>query len=689
MAKGFPPFDGEVTGDEIVQFHPVEDEPTETIDLSSLFQQEISISGAFDVEKPELAPFAELLKAISVPTLLLGRSHQVETANDAFLNMAKVQGNLKGLTFSSIFPNPRAAREARWLLETVFTKRRPIIEERMLQIHDKRIWGRIHLRTLRVGRYQMVLAQIENLTAQKALRLVQKYEKLVRIFPIGIVEFKLRKPTVRAKPTQELLHSVQAARVVDGNTEFANMYRRENVEELIGMPLSGLFPPKGSAAIRVYEDWIRRGFAMHSFNTKETARDGRSLRFDNTFIANMEQNHLHGFWWLKQDVSEKAKIEEELLKAQKLESLGTLAGGIAHDFNNLLTGILSGISVAQLHLDPDNHATESIKCAASAAQRAQNLTRQLLTFSKGGAPITVSAQISHLLKDCASFVLRGSNVRCEFSIPDDLWPVKMDESQISQVVNNLIMNAMQAMPGGGTVLIRANKVHISEESRVPLERGRYVKVSISDRGIGIPRSHTRKIFDPYFSTKEQCTGLGLATSYSIIKKHGGMITVQSRVGVGSTFHFFLPAARTKPKPVFSHTGGFVRGAGKILVMDDEKIIRDLTQELLVNLGYEVVVAGDGNEAIQSYEDALAKGRPFDALIMDLTVPSGMGGVEAIKKLKELDPEVKAIVSSGYSNDPVMSDYEGYGFKAVLPKPYDGKQLSARLDNLLRSEATGE
>ena len=510
----------------------------------------------------------------------------------------------------------------------------------------------------------MVLAQIENLTAQKELRLVQKYEKLVKIFPIGIVEFKLHHPMVRAKPTDELLRSVQAARVIDGNTEFANMYRRENVEGLIGMTLSSLFPPKGSAAIRVYQDWIRRGFSVHSFTTKESARDGRSLRFDNTFIANMEHGHLHGFWWLKQDVSEKARIEKELLKAQKLESLGTLAGGIAHDFNNLLTGILSGISVAQLYLDPDNHAAKSIKCAASAAQRAKDLTRQLLTFSKGGAPITISAQISQLLKECASFVLRGSNVQCEFSIPKNLWPVRMDESQISQVVNNLILNAMQAMPGGGTVFIRANKVHISEESTVPLERGRYVKVSISDRGIGIPRSHIRKIFDPYFSTKEQCTGLGLATAYSIIKKHGGMITVQSRVGVGSTFHFFLPSARTRPKPIFAQTGELVRGEGKILVMDDEEIIRDLTQELLVNLGYEVVVAKDGGEAIQHYQDALAKGRPFDALIMDLTVPSGMGGIEAIKRLQELDPQVKAIVSSGYSNDPVMSDYKRYGFKAV-------------------------
>lgn len=687
MAKGFPPFDDDYDSDEGMPIRHMEDEPTETIDLSSLFRTELSLSGGFDVDKPELAPFAELLKAISVPTLLLGRSHKVEMANEAFVEMTKDRGNLKGLTFSSLFPNPRAAREAQLMLERVFTKRRPVIEEKMLQIHNTRIWGRIHLRTLRIGRYQMVLAQIENLTAQKELRLVQKYKKLVNIFPIGIIEFKLRTPMHRSRPVDELLESVRAALVVDGNTEFANMYKRETVEGLIGLSLSTLFPPKGPAAVKVYEDWIRRGFGVHSFNTKETSRTGEPLRFDNTFIANMDNDRLHGFWWLKQDVSEKARIEAELLKAQKLESLGTLAGGIAHDFNNLLTGILSGISVAQFHLEPGHQAAESIKCSAIAAQRAQDLTRQLLTFSKGGAPITTSAQISQLLRDCASFVLRGSNVQCEFSIPDNLWPVKIDESQISQVVNNLIINAMQAMPTGGTVLVRATKVHIGEESTVPLRQGRYVRVSISDRGVGIPRNDLRKIFDPYFSTKDKGTGLGLATSYSIIKKHGGMITVQSKVGLGSTFHFFLPAAVKEPASNGRKDGELVRGEGKVLIMDDEEFIRDLARELLVNLGYEVVAAKEGGEAVQRYKDSLAEGRPFDAVVMDLTVPGGMGGGEAIKKLQELDPGVKAIVSSGYSNDPVMSDYKRFGFRAVLPKPYDGRQLSVKLDELLRSETS--
>ena len=687
MTKGSPPFDTDLSNDEILPIHRQENEPTETIDLSNLFSREIALSGGFDFEKPELAPFAELLKAISVPTLLLGRSHRVEMANEAFLDIAEDHGNLKGLTFSSLFPNPRAAREAQLLLERVFTKRRPVIEEKMLQIHNKRIWGRIHLRTLRVGRKQMVLAQVENLTAQKELRLVQKYKKLVNIFPIGIVEFKLRAPMHSSGPIDELLESVQGARVIDGNTEFANMYNRENVDGLIGLPLSSLFPPKGTNAVKVYEEWIRRGFTVHSFNTKETGSNGESLRFDNTFIANVDQLRLHGFWWLKQDVSEKARIEAELLKAQKLESLGTLAGGIAHDFNNLLTGILGGISVSQLHLDPEHPAAESIKSAATAAERAQDLTRQLLTFSKGGAPITTSAQISQVLRDCASFVLRGSNVQCEFSIPNNLWPVKMDESQISQVVNNLIINAMQAMPDGGTVLVRASKVHVGEESTVPLKKGRYVRVSISDRGIGIPRQNIRKIFDPYFSTKDKGTGLGLATSYSIIKKHGGMITVQSKVGLGSTFHFFLPAARKDPVSVRPKTGDLIRGEGKILIMDDEKFIRDLAGELLKNLGYRVVAAKDGHEAVQRYEEALAEGKPFDVVLMDLTVPGGMGGVEALKRLQDLDPTVKAIVSSGYSNDPIMADYKRFGFAAVLPKPYDGKQLSGKLDDLLRGESS--
>lgn len=683
MTRGFPPVDEESESSSLRPIHKGEDEPTQTIDLSDLFRREISLSDNFDVDRPELAPFAELLKAISVPTLLLGRSHKVEMANEAFVELAKDLGNLEGLTFSSLFPNPRAAREAQLLLEKVFCERRPVIEERLLQIHKTRIWGRIHLRTLRVGRNKMVLAQIENLTAQKELRLIQKYKKLVNIFPIGIVEFKIRAPMPCAGPVNQLADAIQSARVVDGNTEFATMYKRGSVEGLIGLPFGSLFPCTGAAA-QICEDWIRRGFPVHSFNTRERGLGRGPLRFDNTFIANIDNARILGFWWLKRDVSEQARMEAELLKAQKLESLGTLAGGIAHDFNNLLTGILSGISVAQLHLEPWHRSADSIKSAAKAAQRAQDLTRQLLTFSRGGAPIRTSAQIPQLLRDCASFALRGSRVQCEFSIPDTLWPVKIDESQISQVVNNLIINAMQAMPGGGVILVRATKVNVGDDSTVPLPKGRYVKVSISDKGVGIPQKDIRKIFDPYFSTKDKGTGLGLATSYSIIKKHGGMITVRSKVGLGTTFHFFLPAAADKPPSVRTKPGQLVKGKGKVLIMDDEEFIRDLTNELLTHLGYEAACARDGKEAIQCYKEAMEAGRRFDVVVMDLTIPGGMGGMETIRTLRDIDPEVKAIVSSGYSNDPIMSDHERFGFKEILPKPYDGTQLSAKLDAVLNN-----
>ncbi|MCS6858937.1 MAG: PAS domain S-box protein [Abditibacteriales bacterium] len=385
------------------------------------------------------------------------------------------------------------------------------------------------------------------------------------------------------------------------------------------------------------------------------------------------------------DVTEKRKMEAELLKIEKLESLGVLAGGIAHDFNNILTAILGNISLATMYADPQSDLQQILTEAESACLRARDLTMQLLTFARGGAPIIRTASIANLLQDATRFTLRGSNVKCEFDIAEDLWAVQVDEGQISQVIHNLVINAQQAMPQGGTVKVTAENVAIGACEGVPLKAGRYVKISIEDSGIGIPEEHLSKIFDPYFTTKQKGTGLGLASAYSIIKNHDGYITVESELGVGTTFHVYLPASPEKvepPKGEMTRLETSPTKKGRILVMDDEEVIRDITREVLTRMGYEAEFAREGMEAVEMYRQAQAKGQVFDAVIMDLTVPGGMGGKEATRQLLEIDPHAKVIVSSGYSNDPIMANYEAYGFCGVVAKPYKVKDLVATLQSVI-------
>lgn len=385
-----------------------------------------------------------------------------------------------------------------------------------------------------------------------------------------------------------------------------------------------------------------------------------------------------------QDISDRKAREEEELKTQKLESVGLLAGGIAHDFNNLLMAIMGNVTLARLHSDPGSKAHHRLGEAEKAALRAKDLTQQLLTFSKGGDPIKKAVSISHLIRESAAFALRGSDVKCAFSLPDGLWQVAADEGQISQVVNNLIINADHAMPQGGTVRLSCENLTLGPGDIPQLKEGRYVRISIEDQGIGIPEEHLQKIFDPYFTTKARGSGLGLATSYSIVRRHGGHIEVASKLGVGTTFHVYLAAADAPAS--FSRsietTEVTPRGSGRILLMDDEEMVRDVAAEMLRELGYEVTVSPDGSDMVARYREALGASQPYDAVIMDLTVPGGVGGVDAMAMLLAIDPTVRAVVSSGYSNDPVMGEFRRYGFAGVVAKPYQLKSLSDTLERVL-------
>jgi PAS domain S-box-containing protein len=381
------------------------------------------------------------------------------------------------------------------------------------------------------------------------------------------------------------------------------------------------------------------------------------------------------------DITERKRTEEERLTTSKLESLGTLAGGIAHDLNNILTVISGNIGLAQIEAPSDCGGLLSfLSKAGQAAQHAAHLSSQLLTFSKGGAPLKKVTSIAQLLEQSAEFSLYGSSLRADLDIAQDLCKAEVDAGQVEQVINALIINARDAMPHGGTVHVTARNVDLDDRHATLLPPGRYLKVSISDRGAGVPEELITKIFDPYFTTKPAASGLGLAISYSIVKKHGGLLYLESSSPDGSTFAFYLPASAGKVAPTAPKKSDkpFHFNHQRILIMDDEAAIRELTSQLLSTLGYEVTAVPDGLEAVRIYERALRQGEQFQAVILDATVRGGMGGVATIERLRGMDPHVNAIICSGYSDEAALSEFLAYGFRGALPKPFTRSELADAL-----------
>ncbi len=381
----------------------------------------------------------------------------------------------------------------------------------------------------------------------------------------------------------------------------------------------------------------------------------------------------------------RAETEINLQRAEQRSAIGTLAGGIAHDFNNLLTAILGNINMAIYSLPPDHDIYDNLVDAEKATKRAHKLTNQLLTFSKGGGPLKETAPIDEVIRESAFFILHGSNVNCKIDIPDDLWPATIDKGQIGQVIQNLTLNADQAMPDGGTISIRCKNYTADADSLI-LNPGKYVQVSIQDRGEGIKKQDLAKIFDPYFSTKEKGnikgSGLGLAIVDSIISRHNGHISVKSEIGEGTVFTIFLPASAEIAVQQKETNGDIIFGEGTILVMDDESMILEMMQYSLPSIGYTVETADSGEQALAMYEKAAQRNTPFALVIMDLTIPGGMGGEETAKKLLAKYPDAILLVSSGYSEDPIMTNPENYGFKGALEKPYDLRKLSHLLHELI-------
>jgi len=464
-----------------------------------------------------------------------------------------------------------------------------------------------------------------------------------------------------------------------------------NETEAIGRPLAEVFRIVHEETREPIPDPVTKvlqlGHAIELANhTQLVARDGRELIIvDSAAPIRDRQNRVAGVILVFRDVTERRLMERELMKTQKLEDLGVLAGGIAHDFNNILTAIIGNIALAKLYEEDPQQMLQKIENAEKAALQAKDLTYQLLTFAKGGEPIRSMADLGGILRETTSFSLAGSNVKCVLHIPPDLATVNVDAGQISQVIHNLVINAGQAMPDGGRIDITAANVTIAAGDHLHLAPGDYVRLEVADTGKGIPADIINRIFEPYFSTKKPGNGLGLATTYSIMKKHGGHIQVESAPGKGARFTLWLPVSQ-ESGTFTDDTRALLFGQGqRILVMDDEQVVLETVSEYLQHLAYKADMAHDGQQAVDLYARAMEQGDPFAAVIIDITIPGGMGGKECIARLRELDPNVKAVVSSGYRNDPVLADYRAYGFIGRLDKPYAIEDIGRLLYTVLGGE----
>lgn len=478
-------------------------------------------------------------------------------------------------------------------------------------------------------------------------------------------------------------------------------FRGYSAEEVMAMPLDQCLTPSSfeiaQCAMRRQLEYLTKAPDQLSpfflLELEHPCKDGSTVWAEvRASLLVDDRGRPTGFAGVTRDITERRKIDQDkqhletqLLRSQKMDAIGTLAGGIAHDFNNLLTSILGNITLTQHTVKLPPLGETYLTRAEQATWRAKDITQQLLAFAKGGDPIKQLISFKDLIIESSGFALSGSSVICQRHLSARLWPIEADPGQISQVVHNIIINAVQAMPNGGTLVIQADNMWITK-SHDPfpllLPPGPYVHVTISDEGSGIAQDKVDRIFDPYFSTKPEGQGLGLASAYAIMQKHGGHIAVESQAKVGTKFSLYFPACASGDKAIKLGTVPLQHGCGTILVMDDEEPIRLLAKEMLSHCGYQCELAKDGHEAIARFQQAQNKRIPFSAVILDLTVPGSMGGKDAILRLREIDPQVIAFVSSGYSNDPIMANYHTYGFQGVITKPYSLIGLSPILHRSL-------
>jgi len=523
---------------------------------------------------------------------------------------------------------------------------------------------------------------------------------LILLLAAGAVQYTERGKRLRAIQDSEarlnaVIESINDDMFVvgqDGRIELVNRTAEEHWGRsrtaMIGQELGDVIPEiKETPIPDAIGDTVRSGRHLTMQNLKLTA--GESSRLYEARLFPFEESTTVLF----HDVTERQQAEDERLSISKLESIGLLAGGIAHDFNNIMTGVLGYISFAKLDMPQDSPIYERLTEVERAAIEAKTLTQQLLTFAKGGTPVKELIYLPEVLAESAAFVLRGSSVRCEWDIPVDLWPVRADISQLKQVVHNLVINAMQAMPNGGALTIRGANLVLGGAAQIKgrtLAPGFYVKMTFSDQGVGMTAEQLKNIFDPYFTTKSTGTGLGLTTVYTIIGRHEGAITVDSVPGEGATFEVYLPAASqaaTPDSPPFLVTmsSALPSTEGGVLLMDDEPVIRELAARSLTQYGLEVEISDNGEQALQLYRRSVDEGKPFDVVVIDLTLPGGMGGQETMTHLRKINPNIRAIVSSGYHHSPIIANYKEHGFFCVVSKPYRVQDLFKAIQDAMHQK----
>lgn len=483
-------------------------------------------------------------------------------------------------------------------------------------------------------------------------------------------------------PMPMWVYDMETLKILDVNIAAQQKYGYSE-EEFIAMTVLDLRPESEKSKFLDY--YRRKNVTGFSGLWKHQKKSGETIDVEITAYPIVYHGRSAEFVMVT-DVTERLKLEQQMRIAQKMESVGRLAGGIAHDFNNLLQGVFGYVSLTKTELDPRGKAFANLEKVEKALNMSISLANQLLTFSKGGKPVKKKLALLPIIESSSGFALSGSRSVCRISSPGkDLWNIEADQGQIEQVIQNIVLNASEAMPSGGTVEIGIVNTEIpkGDKPRLP-GGGKFVRLDIRDSGIGIPEQYISKIFDPYFTTKQKGSGLGLATSYSIIRNHGGTIEIASELNKGSVFSIYLPAVEADAGQDVRSSIPCVTRKARVLVMDDEEIIRDVAAMMIRELGHTGESAGDGLDAIEKFRKAADAGEPFDVVILDLTVKRGMGGEQVIARLREMDPGIKAIVSSGYSDNPVISDYRSYGFSAFLNKPYRISALKDTLDALLRN-----
>jgi PAS domain S-box-containing protein len=506
--------------------------------------------------------------------------------------------------------------------------------------------------------------------------LANQLQQIIEFLPDGTFVVDQNRKVIAWNRALELLTGISKGDII-GTDSYKGIFSSGNQKTLIDEIFEGISVGSDSGADQSGGVAVRQ-ILLPILNQRENVL----LDLKATPIRN-QQGEVTGMIETIRDITHQKQMEAEAIRMQKLDSLGILAGGIAHDFNNILAAILANLQLAALKMRRQEDITKYLDDTIETTRKASDLTHQLLTFAKGGAPVKKTASILELIMDTVEFTLRGSKVKAKFHFQENPWAVEIDEGQITQVINNLTINAIQAMLLGGFLEITFENIVLPAESKY--NPGRYVKLSVRDSGCGIPTDIINKIFDPFFTTKEVGNGLGLSTSYSIIKRHNGYIEVESIVGTGTTFYIYLPALAAEVAIPEVSCEVAAAGESKILLMDDDEIIRQVVSDMLVYYGHRITIAKDGTETIDFYRQAMSDGERFDVVIMDLTVPGGMGGLETMTVLRRIDPRVKAIISSGYANDPVMSDYKQYVFCGFVAKPYKFDELIEVLNTALNQK----